>query len=83
MTQDLRSSIRSFHLATARPVHTPLVARVWMAFLSLVMSSTLIGGMLELFEMHAEDAVIARAAVTVHPVAAAIALSASRPAARG
>lgn len=83
MTQDLRSPVRTFHFAPAGPVRTPLVARVWMALLSLVMSSTIIGSMLGLFEMRAEDAVIARATVKAHTAAVEIAVRAPRPAPRG
>ena len=82
MTQDLRCPARTFRAAPAHLVRTPLAARAGMALLSLVMSGTLIGGMLGLFEMRAQDAAIARAAVKGDAAAAEIAVRASREAPR-
>ena len=83
MSQDLRSHASTFYCAPARTTRTPMAARIWMAFVSVVMSGTLIGGMLGLFEMHAEDAVIARASVKHAPADLELAVRAARPAARG
>lgn len=60
-----------------------MAARVWMALLSVVMSCTLIGRMLGLCEMHAEDAVGARASVKHGPADLELAVRAARPAVRG
>jgi hypothetical protein len=83
MSQDLRSPASPLYSAPARTAKTPMAAGVWMAFLSVVMSGTLIGGMLGLFEMHAEDAVIARASVKHAPADRELAVRAARPAVRG
>jgi hypothetical protein len=48
---------------------TPLVALAWMALLALIVGTTVLGGLLGRLEMHAEDAVIARATSALHATA--------------
>jgi len=47
----------------ARPAYpgTPLTARIGMTFVSVIVSGTILGGLLGLFEMRASDAALARA----------------------
>ena len=46
-----------------RPTYpgTPLAARIWVTFASVIVSGTILGGLLGLFEMRASDAALARA----------------------
>lgn len=83
MTQALRSPVQTFHPIPVRPARTPLVAILWMVFLTLIVGGTVVGGLLGLLEMHAEDAVIARAAISFHPTAHEAAVFTWRTAPRG
>jgi hypothetical protein len=48
---------------STRPTYpgTPLAARIWMTFATVIVSGTILGGLLALFEMRASDAALARA----------------------
>jgi len=44
-----------------------LAAKAAVAFVAVLVSSTLLGGMLGLFEMHSEDAAFTRASIKAQP----------------
>lgn len=62
---------------------TERTTRAVAAFVSVVVSSTLLGGMLGMFEMQSEGAAIARASIKVQPSNTGIALQRVGPASRG
>ena len=63
----------------AQPSRT---AKAAVAFIAVLLSSTLLGGMLGLFEMHSEDAAMAKAARTIEPARTGLAAAEARAGSR-
>src|SRR5450631_1014416 len=75
-----RSTNKSHQPRYAQPSRASKAA---VAFISVLVSSTLLGGMLGLFEMRSEDAAMARATRSSEPASAGLAAGESRAGSRG
>ena len=58
-------------------------AKAAIALVAVLVSSTLLGGMLDLFEMHSEDAAFARASIKAKPSSGGLVARNTRSAPRG